>query len=721
MKLVIAEKPSAARNFAEALGGMKGAYEGVPYSICALRGHVMGLVPPERQVAEDKRERYRTWSLDGLPWDIADLSFAKQVAPGCQDVLDKLAAGLAEADEAVIATDDDPSGEGELLAWEALEWCGWRGKTSRMCFADEAASSVRRAFEERKPIPSMEEDGDFAKARVRERWDFCSMQFTRAASCVAKGHGYRTVVRQGRLKSVMVKLVGDQLAAYNGHVRKPFYEARFKDANGNVFAQKPDDAESIRFGSRTDVDLSGLHESPIALDGRERKRTAPGKLLDLAGISAILAKQGHKPEAVLATYQKMYEAQVVSYPRTEDRKITPEQFAELLPLADRIARAVGVDPAILTCREARKSHVEEGGAHGANRPGPNVPDRLSDLATYGAEAQAIYGLLAKNFLAILAEDYEYDLVHAHVEDFPDFVGEAKVPAHAGFKAVFDADGESEEPAEGREAANASEFGETALPYVHEGSNKRPQRPTMKWLNKRLEKHNVGTGATRTSTLAEITADDERALMKEARGNLSLTRCGIVSFALLDGCQIASPEATERLFAAMEAVGRFEADPSEVLATVTGMVVHDRAAMEANGAKLAGMELGGERAVLGKCPRCGKDVMLAGERGKIARCSSVTIEKTEEGYRETGGCGFKVYASVCGKRLTDTQLASLVAGKDVILRGIKPKDASKKPYARHIKLTGEVDDRGFSRIALGEFANAKAKGPGKRAAGPARRL
>ena len=49
-----------------------------------------------------------------------------------------------------------------------------------------------------------------------------------------------------------------------------------------------------------------------------------------------------------------------------------------------------------------------------------------------------------------------------------------------------------------------------MPFCFEGANKRPQKPTMKWLTKRLEKYNVGTGATRTSTLAEITKDEDRA-------------------------------------------------------------------------------------------------------------------------------------------------------------------------------------------------------------------
>lgn len=672
MIIVLAEKPSAARNFAKALDGQHGTYNGENYRICALRGHVLGLVPPEKQVASDKEEYYKKWSLDRLPWDLNDLAWKKGIGKDCKDLLKDLKKALEGADEVAIATDVDPSGEGELLAWEALEWCGWKGKTARMYFADEAPKSVQKAFVERKPIASMKEDGDYVKAVVRERWDFASMQFVRAATCVAKDHGFRTVVRQGRLKSVMVKLVGDQLKAYNEYVKKPFYEARFKDQNGNVFRQIVDDETDIRFDSPDKVNLSGLHESDIVEDSRSLKHTAPGKLLDLAGLSAILAKQGFKPDSVLTTYQKMYEDQIVSYPRTEDKEITPEQFEELFPLADSIAAVVGVDPSLLTHRTPRKTHVKEGGAHGANRPGINVPSSLGELSKYGKEGPAIYELLAKNYLAMLCDDYEYELVKGHVSDFPEYVGETKIPVKPGFKAVFDAEASSTEVTEDEEAENGSEFSEPAVPYVHEGANKRPQKPTMKWLNKRLEKYNVGTGATRTSTLAEITANEERALMKENKGALTLTDCGNVSYVLLEGCQIASPEVTEQLFESMAKVGKFELDPEAVLATVTDMVAHDAKIMQENGLKLSALGLGG-RKVIGKCPKCGYELY----DGKATlQCSSNRYKKLDDGsFMLAQGCGFRMFKTAFGKKLSSTQIGQLLTtGKTKsVVKGLKSKN------------------------------------------------
>ena len=489
---------------------------------------------------------------------------------------------------------------------------------------------------------------------------------------------------------------------------------RFKDENGNIFARKTDDPEDIRFDSPDKVDLSQLHDSAVAEDSRAKKHTAPGKLLDLAGLSAILAKQGFKPANVLKTYQEMYENQIVSYPRTEDKEVTPEQFGELLPLVDKIAGVVGVDTSLLSHRTARKTHVKEGGAHGANRPGINVPESLAELEKdYGKIGSAIYSVLAKNYLAMLAEDYEYELVKGHVRDFPEFIGQTQIPIKPGFKAIFDSDSSSTEKTEGEEAENACEFGKAASPYVHEGANKRPQKPTMKWLTKKLEKYNVGTGATRTSTLAEITANEERALMKENKGALTMTKCGEVSYALLSNCQIASPEVTEKLFESMNEVGRFSRKPSDVINTVTDMVVHDMKAMQDNIGALDGMKLGdGNAIVIGKCPKCGKDLYATKNQ---FRCAGVHFKKTGEKdgkavFAQDGTCDFSIYRFVGPKdkpkKLTDKNGREIAEkGKTSLIKGIKKKsgDGTYDAYLTLNRETWSLD------MKFPEFKGKKHKG------------
>lgn len=625
MITILTEKPSAAKNFAKALGGPDGTFNGESYEIVNARGHLFELSQPAEQVDSVNQEHYKTWRLDTLPWDPKDFLWTRVKKRGADELLETIQDSISRCSEVAIATDVDPSGEGELLAWEILEYLGWKGRTTRMYFTDESEKSIQKAFITRKSLPSMEQDGDYVKAWARTRFDFLSMQLTRVATLVARERGHGVVVRQGRLKSVMVYMVGKQLDAYNNYKKVPFFEARYQDENGCVYARKNPE----RFEKAEEVDLTNLLGSEVVLDKTEQKHKPPEKLLDLAGLSSILAGKGYKPAGILDTYQKMYEDHIVSYPRTEDKNVTTEQFNELLPLIDEIADLVGVDPSILTHRTPRRTHVKDEGSHGANRPGSNVPTSLASLKKYGKEGPDIYEILAKNYLAMLAEDYEYETQTGHVKDYPDFIGKVNIPKKPGYKQVFDAEPEEDVSNQG--------LGTYAESFVYEGANKRPPRPTMKWLTKQLERYNVGTGATRTSTMAEITNEKSNSqLLNEKKGVLTMTDTGNVSYHLLKDTKIADVKVTEDLFSQMEEVGKFQMDPDVILNSVADLTMYDLGVMRKNA-----------------------ETLETGNKAEVA----TGIFRGEE---------IRFKREFAGHRFTDEEVEKLLAGENIIITAMSKK-------------------------------------------------
>lgn len=569
---ILTEKPSASKNFAAALGGMQGNFKGEDFVITAARGHLYEFADPAAMVAPALASQYKSWEIEHLPWSPTDFTWKRVMKQGAQATVAAIKAALSGCDEIVIATDVDPSGEGDLIFWAIIDELKLHGKKfSRMEFTDEAAVSLQKAFAARRPVQSMQSEGAFLMADFRTKFDLLSMQWTRIAT---KSAGQRAVLRQGRLKSAMVKLVGDQLAAHNNYKKVPFYENRFKDEN-NVLYSNP---EEPSFPDKKDVP-NKYTTSPVILDSKTAKRQAPPRLLDLAGLSSILSTKGVKAALVLSTYQKMYEDQVVSYPRTEDKTITDEQFNELLPHIDQIAAVVGADTKLLTQRTPRKTHVKNTGAHGANRPGPKVPASLDALkAKYGTIAALIYETLGRNYLAMLAEDYLYERQEGHLEKYPEFKGAANVPKSLGYKAVFDGDDVEEKD----EDESASGLGTSADPFVHEGFPKRPAHPSMKWLMKQLEKRDVGTGATRTSTYADVTSDKAKfPLLSETRGKITMSEFGEMGFLLLPGTHIGDLGLTEYVQSEMKevAAGRKTADAA--LKIVAEWVANDINAMQAN--------------------------------------------------------------------------------------------------------------------------------------------
>lgn len=624
---LLTEKPSAARNFAKALGGAKGDFEGTQYVITAARGHLYELADPAEMVPASKAASYSSWSLEALPWDEKDFAWKRKMKPGASSTISTIGKALGSCTEIVIATDVDPSGEGDLLAWEILDELGLHGKKiTRMYFTDEAPESLRKAFRNRKSLASMADHGAFRKADFRTKFDLLTMQFTRIATLAA---AQRAVLRQGRLKSSMVGLVGAQLKAHEEYVRKPFYQARFRDDNGVVYT----DPDQARFDAQADVPLAQLASSAVVLDSKADKSVAPRRLLDLAGLSSRLASRGMKADAVLATYQKMYEAQVVSYPRTEDKTITGEQFKELAPLVDQIAAVVGVDTSILTHRSPRRTHVKDTGAHGANRPGPKVPASLAEVKSqFGSVAPAIYEELARSFLAMFAEDYVYEAQQGHVADFPSFVGSVAVPKSRGWKDVFDEDSTDEADDSG------SGLGSKADPFAFEGANKRPEHPSMKWLMKQLEKRDVGTGATRTSTYSEVTNDKAKyPLLRESRGKLTMTDYGQMSFRILDGTRIGDLSVTEHVYAQMREIEEGTQDADTALAVVAEWVREDLETMQRNAVQMR------------------KDMGLS---------EAKPMKEKYEGVWAKTGTMVKFSREWCGVRFTDEQCEALLRGEKV---------------------------------------------------------
>lgn len=625
---ILTEKPSAARNFAKALGGQSGTYNGEDYVIVFARGHLFELKQPVDQVAPAKRERYGSWALKDLPWDVTDFAFEREKKKDTSKLLADIKKTLSSCDSVILAGDTDPSGEGFLLAWEIVSELGLSHKPIyRMYFTDESPASIQKAFVSRKRLSSPEDHDEYRMAWLRSRWDFLSMQWTRIASELVDK---RAIVRQGRLKSAMIVLVGDQLKAHNEWKEVPFYESRFRDENGVMYI----DPDATRCARESDVDLSGLHASSVTVDSKTMKRSGPPRMLDLAGLSALLSTKGVKAGELLKIYQKMYEAQVVSYPRSSDRHVTKEQYAELVRNAPAIARAVGIDPSLLTHTAARSTHVKDSGAHGANRPGPNIPSSLAEVESkYGKTGAMIYELLARSALAVLAEDYEYEAQKGHVTDFPAYVGSCSIPKKQGWKAVLGdasmADDDDENDVTG--------LGTQAQPFVHEGVPSQPVAPTVKWLMKQLERRDVGTGATRTSTFAEVSSSKSRyPLMSETRGKIDLTETGEISYRLLPGTHIGDLSITERVFSDMKAVAKGEKRADDVLAEVARLVTDDIAVMTANAQTMR------------------KDLGMGDY-----------VEKEYfEGTWEKTGAHVRFNRTWSGHRFTDQECMDLLAGKDI---------------------------------------------------------
>lgn len=702
--LIMTEKPSQGRAWADALGGMSGTYKGVPYTVVSAAGHLYGFKDPSEMVPPDRRERVRSWDLSNLPWDPAGFDWSEEVIEGKDDLVERIVDAARGCGELVVAGDVDRSGEGFLIQAEIILNNGLEKgrRVSRAYFEDQSPAELRRAFEQRKAVPDIWADREFRSALFRTRWDLCSMQFTRIASSFAP---YRVVVRQGRLKSSAVMLIGSQQDAYDAYVKKTVYQASFVDERGVRYV----DAEQPTYDARGDVPLGGLHACPVVEDSCERRHTAPPSMMDLATLQARLAPKGLKPAAFLKITEDAYTAGYLSYPRSDEHTVTQAMWDEMMPILDDMCRVVGVDPASVTHRTARRKYLGSGLAHGANRPGKNVPPSLDWMdSRFGAGAGLVYETLARNFIACCCDDYEFDHHVGHPSDYPSYVGSADVTAAKGWRLVFDDDPDADAGTE------TGGLGTTAAPDVREITNRRPPAPTTKWLYEQWRRRDIGTGATRVSCVEEISKADTRKggtrqLVRESRGKLSLTDTGKLSYQLLPNTHIGSLEMTKHVQDEMVAASD-GADIDRMLAEVAGFVTDDIETMRENAAKVGANARERVQGTFG-----GKTVSFSrtfsGHRftdDEVARLLAGETIRIEATYRDGshhtvwGALGtdtFKgnetfgfrpdfnhdVPEEYCGHRFTDEEAQALRDGRCILIKGLR----SKSKKARNKKFDAGV--------------------------------
>lgn len=593
--LIITEKPSAFGNFKTALGGQSGTLDGDEFALVHLYGHILSNGVPDEIALPSYKEKVGKFSnLAGIPWDYRWFDFNKKDIPANAPAnyksslvrsLNDVKRYLDQGYIPVIASDSDKSGEGDLLVREVLIRLKYTGKTYREYHADETPASIKSALKSR--VEVTEQDPTYRAAFTRSNMDYLTQQLTRVATMNLQKRGYRlpAPVPMGRLKSVMVTLVGDQQKAIKDYKPSSVFESRYK-LDSLILSRK----DMKQFKTKDEWDAEGLPEQSMVRETKQVPgQTIPPKAYTLGQLTGELAKHGMKSKQFLDTYQKMYEYRapgqedlggLMSYPRTPDSVVTPNQFAEMLPLVDNLLDLLGLPKSVFTHRQPRETHVKENVngeavSHGAIRPGKLLPQSLDWLdEKFGPHASDIYKIAGERFLMMFLENtewvrHEYETIDT---DKP-FTGSVKIITKQG---VTDPDENKDDQAD-----TLPDLSQPASLYPHELKSHKPSKPTVAWLMKQLDKSSVGTDATKPNTLSQMSGTGPKFPIHEGK-ELSLSPIGVIGYEMAKGTEIGSVDGTKKLGDLIESV-RQGSDESVLYDTFTNIIAQDVKIIEANAA------------------------------------------------------------------------------------------------------------------------------------------
>ena len=688
-KLVIAEKPMLARDIARAITG-KNVSEtahlpitGNGYTVCACAGHLLELVEPD---AIDPKWG-KPWSLDVLPVEVHN--WPKEPTEDKKSLVEEIA-GLLETCDSVIAA-GDPDDEGQLIVDELLDYLGYTGKVERVYVNDNIEKNIVKAFDNLVPNDSCRGAGNAAYAR--QMADMCfGVNETRLAT--KRLGGLFTV---GRVQTPTLGLVVMRDNAIEHHVTRKFYELSARgtsDAGALTFKFKP--GKELLAGEKHLFDTDALEALKDKLDGRDlpfettvsKKQENPPLPYNLTVLLSDMSRRfgftAAKTQQITQDLRDKYKA--ITYNRSDSQYLKEEHREQAPAVLSQAMENLGVSwPLDYSLHSKAFNDGNVTAHHGIIPQEAKAP--VSKMTTDEAK---VYTAICERYAMQFLPPAVYDVSESTADvDGGSLVLTAKRLVDAGFKAVFGnvsdesdgADSDSENPLvpEGSHTLDgiscAIDEKETTPPKPYtEGTliadmasiAKYVKDPEIREILKRKddgkkgEHGGIGTTATRSSIIEGL---KKRGYLEERKGKVRATDKAKAFYALLPP-EIRGADVTARWWLIQQDIADGKADVNALQDSVIEVFNHHRETAYV-GASIAGAG----KTVVGKCPRCGKDVV---KTGSIYACSSIKNEKQEDGtWKEVAGCGFKLFG-FCTKKFTEKQAASLLDGKAVSLRGCKSK-------------------------------------------------
>lgn len=347
-KLLVAEKPSLARELASALGiplvknGEIPA--GVEACVVALRGHVMTQAEPQAY-----NPAWKSWNFSVLP--MIPEKFIIEPDKDSKDVYSAAAKAITDPAVTRVVNCCDPGREGELIFGLLYEYLAEKKRLKkepfRMWWKDLTEEELRAAFKTMKPWSEYRDSFEAAKCRQESDW-LLGMNATRGQTLAMRAQGAEGVFSIGRVQTPTLAILVNREIEIRTFRPKTFWlvEGLFGPQAGGQYIGKwvPKKGVPERFENEADAGafVASLQGKPAKVTSCETKDGAKQseQFYDLNALQKECNKRFRMTaEQTLAVAQSLYEKKVLSYPRTNSRHLTDARAEELPALLQHLKSA----------------------------------------------------------------------------------------------------------------------------------------------------------------------------------------------------------------------------------------------------------------------------------------------------------------------------------------------------------------------------------------------
>ncbi|MBY0114505.1 DNA topoisomerase III [Paenibacillus sp. FSL L8-0435] len=636
--LVLAEKPSVAREIARVMGARdkhKSYMEGPKYIVTWALGHLVGLAEPE-----DYDKKYATWNLEDLPIlpDRTKLKVLKETNHQYKAVQQLMK--RQDVGELVIAT--DAAREGELLARWIMQMAQWKKPFKRLWISSQTDKAIKDGFASLKPGSQFDRLYESARCRAEADW-MIGLNVTRALTV-----RFNAQLSAGRVQTPTLGMIMDRENEINGFRSQEYetltadlggFQAVWRAAGGDSRIFDPQETQELkkrvdgRKGTIAQVKKSEKVEPhPLAYDLTELQRDAN-------------RKYGFSAKQTSNVLQRLYEQhKLVTYPRTDSRYLTSDMTATLKERLDSVAigpYASLARPLLRKNLNITKRIVDDSKVTDHHAIIPTEQTVL--LNQLNPEERKLYDLIVRRFISLFYPAAKYDSVAITVQLGNDsFHVKGTTVKESGWREVYGGDYSDDDD---DRADDAADHERALLPDVQQGQSVTvqrchiksgrtmpPKRYTEAALLSQMEKHGLGTPATRADIIEKLVSSDTI----DRQGNSMHPTGKGKQLIELAAPQLRTPDLTARWEAELERIARGQGKPGPFLDSIRSMAKELVSTVKGSKAEYKPHNVSNSH-----CPDCNARLLeKKGKRGKFLVCP-------------TEDCGYRRSAE---KRLSNRRCA-----------------------------------------------------------------
>lgn len=695
-KVIIAEKPSVAKNIADAYNiknRKDGFFEGDDYLVTWALGHLFQLFD-----AKDYDENMKGWRMDKFPFIPEEFKYKIKCDNVNRSVTDKGAEKQINIIKTLIERDDvdgvisatDQDREGELISLEVFMYLNQNKPIYRLLLNEWTPDEVKKGMNNLKENSEMKFLQDAGISRQWADW-IIGINLTSVSTLrYGKAGKESKMVNIGRVLLPTLKIIYDRDKEIENFKASTYYKllATFKTINNEEFeGTYYNEKNNEKFEDKKVVEELKKHlkdkQGEIVDKQVEKKREYAPLLFNLSSLQGYITSKykGWTSDKVLKVAQSLYEKKFITYPRTGSMALDESLKDKTRKVLEIVKQGLSYEDKIKFIDNKRIFDNSKVESHSAITPTYIKPTGLNK------DEEIVYIAIKNRFIMQFMQVAEFEetklTVKVHDESFKGvFVAKGRVQIIEGWRIVekietkdtilpFVNKKEIVQVVDGKVNTVTKKppklHNEKTLLRVMEtcGKSFKAEEDSKEMMQAILSGFSIGTPATRAETIKKL---KDTGYIKSKGKSLTCTELGKNLVEIFPVKELLDLQYTGKLEKTLSDIekGKFKKDDFLNMIKEFTIEAVDDIKKDTGGLKIFKVELPEGTESIGKCPVCGNDI-IEGEKG--FGCINWK-----------NGCKFTIWKNDrfiegLGKKVTKEMVELLLKNGKVGFRNLKSKKGS----------------------------------------------